>query len=103
MTISLTLIGTKITDPDGIDPDADLDYELDWTKWLSQIGDSLASVAVVGANCTAYNASIVGNKTRAWVKNAVAGQTAVLTFQIATTATPPRKENRSIYIKVRDK
>jgi hypothetical protein len=101
MTITLQLLGSKIVDPDGIDPDADLDYDLDWAKWLAQVGDSLASVTVTGENCTAYNASIVGTKTRGSVKDAVAGTTAVLTFHIVTQAS--RKENRSIYMKVREK
>lgn len=100
MTITLVKQGKRIVDPDGIDPDADLDYELDWVDWLP-LGDSLAQVTATGVNCTAHTPAVNGTKTTAWVKDAVDGETAVLTFHITTAQ--GRKEDASIYMKVRSK
>lgn len=105
MTVSLVIRGGKIVDPDGIDPDDDLDYEIDLTTYLTGIADTLAAMptglTVSGTNCTAYNPSIVGMKVRGWVKEAVAGEQAIITFHVATVGN--RKFDRSIYIKVKDK
>jgi hypothetical protein len=66
MTIALTVDSKgRITDPNGIDVDADLDYELDLTDWLAVYGDAVASVTVEGLNCTAYNPTNTPVKVKA--------------------------------------
>jgi hypothetical protein len=108
MTIQLELINGKITDPDGIDPDADLDYELDLTDWLAGIADTLAAMpgglTVSSVLCSTHNPSINGAKIKVWVTDADAasiGQKASWTYHITTVG--GRQEDWTIYAKIKQK
>lgn len=91
----------KIKDPAGIDPNDELDYELDLTDYLALTTDSVASVTLTGVNCTAYNPTNTTAKVRGWIKEAVLGETATLTFHVVTVAA--RKFDRTVHIKVKEK
>jgi hypothetical protein len=83
-----------------IDPDSDLDFELDLATWLADVGDTLASVTVTGTNCTVHDSGVVGTRVRAWVKEAKLGKPVFVTFRFTTSSTPPRIDDRTIHFTV---
>jgi hypothetical protein len=80
------------------DPDATLDYALDWSAWLDD-GDALSAVVVTYDGVTeAASPVLSGSRTTAWVAGGTAGATATVTYQITTTA--GRIDQRSIRLRV---
>jgi hypothetical protein len=86
------------------DPDAVLDYSIDWSKWLATVGDSISSFEVIlgpASELTVVQQDLLGAVTRAMIS----GGTTVdsmqgITFRITTAASPPRVEDRTIYVKI---
>lgn len=83
------------------DPDAVLDYSLDLSAWLADIGDGLLSLTVVGEGVTIDSHAIDGTSVIAWVSGGTAGETAVVTFRFTTGN--GRTDDRSIYLKIRER
>lgn len=83
------------------DPDAYLDYYINWTLWLA--GDSIAvsTWSTSDVAVTLNNEAIVGAITQVWVDGGVAGSLVPLRNHIVTAA--GRKEDRTLYIVVWDK
>lgn len=82
------------------DPDATLDYGIDWTNWL-ETGDSIASSAwEVPTGLTLTSQSNTNNKTLVWLSGGTVGTTYTVRNRITTASTPPRVEDRSILIQV---
>jgi hypothetical protein len=82
------------------DPNAVLDYMIDWARWLA--GDEIASsdwtvpagVTKVAATHTATNATV-------WLSGGTAGQAYTVTNRITTTG--GRTEDRSFIVKVEER
>jgi len=89
------------------DPSATLDYSLDWTEYLEDLGDSIASATVVADPLlTVVNVSHDLQTVTAWISGgAGSSSTAALqvTFRITTNHTPPRVDDRSIYLKIKER
>ena len=86
-----------------LDPDADLDFGFDWgtDDWL-QAGETVVTstwVADPALGITLHDDSISGDTTIVWLKDIVAGVTHRVTNSIVTSSTPPRKDDRSFYVK----
>lgn len=86
-----------------LDPDADLDFGFDWgaDDWL-QTGESIATsawVAEPAAGITLHDDSKGSGIATVWIKAIVAGVTHRITNSIVTSSTPPRKDDRSFYVK----
>lgn len=83
------------------DPDAVLDYSLDLAAWLTDIGDGLLSLAVIGDGVTIDSHAIDGTAVIAWVSGGTAGETATVTYRFTTGN--GRTDDRSIYLKIRER
>jgi len=83
------------------DPNAVLDYSLDLAAWLTDAGDTLASLDVIGDGVTVASHAISGTSVIAWVSGGVAGETATVTFRFTTAN--GRTDDRSIYLKIRER
>ncbi|MBI2818111.1 MAG: hypothetical protein HYX72_14345 [Acidobacteria bacterium] len=82
------------------DPEATLDYAVDWTRWLS--GDTIqTSEWTVPAGLTQVNASNTTTKATIWLSGGTAGQSYTVTNRITTAA--GRTDERSITIRVQDR
>lgn len=81
------------------DPSARLDYVFDWSKWLSQVSDTIATatVTVDGATLESY-LSLPTNVT-AWVSGGTVGTSATVRCQINTTG--GRIDERSIILNIK--
>jgi len=92
-----------------VDPNAVLDYPFDWTEWLDDLGDTIASAQVLLIGTVLLDSSghppngfVVnpGNKiVVAWAKGFTKGSG--LTCHIVTAG--GRQDDRSIYFNVKDR
>lgn len=82
------------------DPDAVLDYSVDWARWLS--GDEIAtSEWIVGSGLTKASETNSPTKTTVWISGGAAGQSYSVTNRITTTG--GRTEDRSFMIRVEER
>ena len=86
-----------------LDPDADLDFGFDWNEddWL-QVGETIVTsnwAADPATGITLHNESESDGITVVWLKEIVAGVTHRITNSIVTSSSPPRKDDRSFYVK----
>ena len=80
------------------DPEAVLDYYLDWGPWLA--GDTIAGSGwVVTGTVTIRDSAITGAVTSIWVEGGVDGELIDLTNHITTTG--GREEDGTLRLKVR--
>jgi hypothetical protein len=89
------------------DPDAVLDYIFDWTLWLDDVVDTIASQTVTTpagtGNIVIDDSDIVGKTVVAYISGGTVGQTYPVTCQIVTAASPARTDERTIYIKIKER
>jgi hypothetical protein len=86
------------------DPDANLDYSEDWSAWLAEIvgGDTIADALILPESPLVLGSqSISGGVVTAWISGGEAGNTYRVVFRITTAA--GRIDDRSIYLKVKDR
>lgn len=82
------------------DPDAVLDYQIDWSAWLAT-GETISSSDwVVQTGITENSASNTTTTATIWLSGGEAGVTYRVTNRIVTTAN--RTNDRSLYITVRE-
>ncbi len=86
------------------DPDATLDYSFDWGEWLAA-GESISSYSVTVDGVTKQSDSRSGSVVTAWVSGGVAtpGSVATITCQVTTDSSPARTDQRTIYLKIRER
>ena len=89
------------------DPDAVLDYIFDWTLWLDDVVDTIATQTVttptVSGSIVIDDSNSVGKTVVAYISGGTVGQTYPVTCQIVTAASPPRTDERTIYIKIKER
>lgn len=94
------------------DPNAVLDYVWDWSAWLAVVGDSIASHLVivstlneegVATTLTLDQHSHTAGTVTAWLSGGTAGEKVKVTCRITTSNTIPRIDDRSVYIKLKEK
>ncbi|MCC6362215.1 MAG: hypothetical protein IT165_01755 [Bryobacterales bacterium] len=82
------------------DPNAVLDYSIDWTRWLD--GDTIAtSEWIVPSGLTKVTDSRTTKTATVWLSGGVASQSYTLTNRITTTG--GRTEDRSFIVKVEER
>ncbi len=83
------------------DPDAVLDYSIEWSKWLA--GDQIASSAwsVSDSALDASDDSNTPTRATVWLSGGVAGQSYTVTNRITTSG--GRTDERSFTIQVQDR
>ena len=81
--------------------DATLDYGIDWTDWLN--GDTIATSSWdVPAGITNENEGFDDNETVIWLSGGSVGPAYKLVNTVTTNSTPPREEERCIFIYIID-
>lgn len=84
------------------DPDAVLDYSVDWTAWLG--GDEIDSSEWLLEQCAQIEVasdSKTATKTAVWLRGGNAGATYLVTNRIVTAG--GRTDDRTISVKVEDR
>lgn len=82
------------------DPDAVLDYALNWTKWLE--GDSLVSGTwTIDAGPTIASQNVSGGIVTMWLSGGTDATTYAARCRVVTTA--GRTDDRTIQIQVRER
>jgi hypothetical protein len=82
------------------DPNAVLDYSIDWTRWLA--GDQIAaSEWIVPSGLTKMADSKTATSATVWLSGGTAGQSYIVTNRITTAA--GRTEDRSFTIRVEER
>lgn len=84
-----------------MDPDAVLDYTIDWSDWLA--GDTISSSvwAVISGTATLDDDTINGDLTQVWVSETVVGETVRLTNSILTTE--GRADDRTLILVIQER
>lgn len=86
------------------DAGATLDYELDWSAFLTPISDTIASVSAVATGVSLVGApTFVGNVVTVWVSGGVVGQPGQMVVTITTSSTPARIEPMTVNFKITPK
>ena len=83
------------------DPQAILDYYIDWTAWLAGDPVSVSTWETPDIAVTLSQEAIVGGLTQVWVAGGLSGTVVPLTNHIVTVG--GREEDRTLYLIVRDK
>ncbi len=101
---------TPLIGPDGLpywekDPDAKLDYTIDWTDWLASAGNDTIAVSTwtVPAGLTHGSPadSLAGAQATVWASGGTKGTKYTLTNQITTAG--GRVEQRSIVLVIKNR
>ena len=84
-----------------IDPEAVLDYAVDWTDWLGA-GEGIASTTWTATGLTvgtgAYVPTESGGVTTVWLSGGTAGTTYTVECKITTDNVPARTDERLFYL-----
>jgi hypothetical protein len=82
------------------DPNAILDYTVDWTRWLN--GDIIATSSwTVPAGLTAVSDTHTTKAATVWLSGGAVGETYTITNRITTTG--GRTEDRSFDVKIAER
>jgi hypothetical protein len=83
------------------DPDATLDYGVDWSKFLATVGDTIAnSIWIVPDGITKSLDTFNDTITTIWLEGGTPGMSYTLTNRITTAA--GRVDDKSVKIKVKE-
>jgi len=84
------------------DPQAVLDYAIDWTKWLDEVGDSIeTSTWIVPTGLTKVTETNTSKLATVWLSGGTVGENYTVTNRITTVG--GRADDRSITIRVRER
>lgn len=85
------------------DPNAELDYAWNWSKWLLPISDTIASYTLFpDTGLTILDDDLQGNLVVAKIKGGKAGQTQKVVCRIVTVggSMGPRTDERTLYLEI---
>lgn len=84
------------------DPDANLDYEYDWSGWLTPVNDTIAtSVWIVPDGLTKTDEANTTTTATVWISGGTAGTNYTVTNRITTTN--GRIDDRSITLRCKER
>lgn len=83
------------------DPEADLDYGIDWSPWLQE-GESLAAYSWTVTGATAHDEAESSGVHQVFLTGPT-GDEIRATSTITTDSTPPRTDERTLIIRVADR
>ena len=83
------------------DPDAVLDYTIDWALWLASGETISTSVWTIPSGLTGSSQSISGTKTITWLSSGTAGNAYTVQNRITTSAS--RTDDRSFIVIVEER
>lgn len=85
----------------GKDSDSTVDYSFNWTPWLLDVVDSIVSHEIVlTEGLTNAGSTVVGSVVTVFVAAGTPSKRASLTCRITTASTPPRSEDRTLYLDI---
>jgi hypothetical protein len=85
------------------DPDATIDITFDWSVWLADIGSpNISDVAFTLNGVDSVGSFSDGIKTTVFVSGGTSGSSALVACKITTATTPPRVDERTIYLDIGD-
>ncbi len=85
------------------DPDATLDYTLDWSDWLNE-NESLTDVDVEISGATLVQKQITNRMATAWISGGSVGIAISLRFRITTDSAPVHRiDDRTLLINVAER
>lgn len=89
------------------DPDAVLDYTLDFTAFLAPVGDTIAGLELIPTGGLVVDeSSFTDHTATAWLSGGdltVEGAYASVTFRITTSNVPPRVEDKTVWFDVKER
>lgn len=88
------------------DPNAVLDYTIDWSDWLEPLGDTIASVAIaVAGGITLDHNTNNGTSVTIWISGGTVGTRGEARVRITTVGTGarPRTDDRTVYFKIKER
>ena len=83
------------------DPNAILDYTVDWVDYLTDVTDTIASYQVLTTGVTVASTAQNTTKITAWLSGGIEGEKVQVTYRIVTTG--GRTDDRSIYLKIKQR
>ena len=92
------------TKPKGIkDPDAVLDYPIDWSAWLADITDTYQSHTVINltGGLVEDSSTQTNGIVTVWLSGGTAGETASFTVRIVSAG--GRTDDRTFYLKIKER
>jgi hypothetical protein len=90
--------------PKGVkDPDAVLDYPINWSTWLTDISDTYLSHSVISltGGLVADSSTQSGGIITVWLSGGNVGETASFTVRIVSTG--GRTDDRTFYLKIKER
>lgn len=85
------------------DPDAHLDYTIDWTAWLPD-GDTIATAQILPVEgLTISNVAHNDTAVTYWASGGTVGHTYGITCRITTAHNPARVEDRTDTMRIRQR
>jgi len=89
------------------DPNAVLDYTVDFTAFLAPVSDEIADLEIiVSGGLVVDSFSFTATHAIAWLSAGdltVEGAYASATYRITTTNTPPRIEDRTVWFDIKER
>lgn len=84
------------------DPNAVLDYTVDWTDWLAD-GETITDheVVVTSGNVVIGTTGVIGGLVHAWISGGTKGTQSAVRYRITTSAL--RTDDRTIILSVRER
>ena len=83
------------------DPDATLDYLIDWSDWLDDDTISTSTWTVADGITQEAGATKTATTTTVWISGGTAGMSYAVTNHIVTTA--GREDDRTFVVRVRER
>lgn len=86
------------------DPDAILDYQLDWSDWLAE-GVFIVGLTVIADNgVIVETSSFTATTTTAWLSGGILGENANITYRITTNSVPGAQVNdRALILRIENR
>ena len=85
------------------DPQAVLDYQLDWSDWLAE-GETIHSSEWEASYGAVVDSSVDGAVCTAWLSGGVVGTPVTLTNTVTTDSSPvQRVDQRSLIIRIKER
>lgn len=83
------------------DSDSTVDYSFNWEPWLLDVVDGIASHDIqVTEGLANEGSSVTGSVVTVFVSGGTNAKRAALTCRVTTSSTPPRVEDRTIYLDI---
>lgn len=83
------------------DPDAVLDYTLDWDAWLADTDTIASAVFTVASGLTKDSEEFTDDTSTVWLSGGTAGESYKVSCRITTVA--GRREDRSFYVDMKER